>query len=429
MANNGYTQWIREVFTNVVLELRKYIVSGKQSKPSEQLRMKNNKTCILLLLSLFTLLSCEQKHIRSTNFSYTKPIELSDSIKVDYLYNTGMDTTQIVNLTKLILSETFPNIHSLLILKDNKLVYENYFAGYDEIIGKKLGYVEHSVDDLHDCRSISKSVTSACIGIAVKKGLIANIDEPVFSYFKQYQDKFDVQKKKITIRHLLTMTSGLKWNEDISYRDPRNTELRMDMSSDPIGFILGRPMTSEPGSTWNYNGGNTQLLAAIIKSVSGLTLDKFAEQELFVPLGIEKYEWLPLIKNIPAAASGLRLRSRDLLKFGMLYMNGGRWQKKDLLNNDWVVESLNSVVERPSTKDKNAGYGFQFWTYTEKVNDKEIEIQEAKGNGGQRLFFCKSLNLLVLITAGNYNNWGIKNDSRTALVEYIIPQPATNIGF
>lgn len=383
--------------------------------------MKNNTTCILLLLSLFTLLNCQQKHIRPTTYSYTKPVEMSDSIYTDYLYNNGVDSTQIVKLTKLILSDTFPNIHSLLIFKDNKLVYENYFAGYDEISGKKLGYIDHLINDLHDCRSISKSVTSACIGIALKKGLIKNVDEPIFPYFKQYQDKFDDQKKKITIRNLLTMTSGLKWNEDISYRDPRNTELRMDMSSDPIGFILGRSMTFEPGTTWNYNGGNTQLLATIIKSVSGLSLDKFAEKELFIPLAIKKYEWLPLIKDIPAAASGLRLRSRDLLKFGMLYMNGGKWKEKDILNADWVVESLKSDVERPSPKDKNAGYGFQFWTYKEKVNDKEIEIQEAKGNGGQGLFFCKSLNLLVVITAGNYNNWEIKNDSKAALIQYIIP--------
>ena len=332
-----------------------------------------------------------------------------------------MDTIQIVNLTKLILSDTIPNIHSLLILKDEKLVYENYFAGNDEMSGKKLGYIEHTIDDLHDCRSISKSVTSACIGIAVKKGLINNIDEPIFSYFTQYQKNFDEQKKKITIRHLLTMTSGIKWNENISYRDPRNTELRMDNSSDPVDFILGRTMVSEPGTIWNYNGGNTQLLAEIIRIVSGLPLDKFATQELFIPLGINKYEWLPLTKNMPAAASGLRLRSRDLLKIGMLYMKSTQFKDKPILYPDWVEKSLSSAVNRPSTKDKNAGYGFQFWTYKETVNDKEVEIQEAKGNGGQRIFFCKSLNLLVVITAGNYNNWEIKNDSKAVLTKYIIP--------
>lgn len=366
-----------------------------------------------------TLSSCQNTPKRSTDYSYTKPVQLCDSIKTDYLYNVGVDTTQIVNLTKLILSDTVPNIHSLLILKDGTLVYENYFAGKDEIIGRKLGYIVHTMDDMHDCRSITKSVTSACIGIALKKGFIKSIDEPVYSYFDQeYQHKFDSKKKRITIRHLLTMTSGLEWNEDISYRDPRNTELRMDLSSDPIDFILGRPMVAEPGKIWNYNGGNTQLLAEIIRIASGLPLDKFAEQELFIPLGIGKYEWSSLTKNMPAAASGLRLCSRDLIKFGMLYMNDGQ---SAVLNTDWVEQSLNSSIERPSTKDKNPGYGFQFWTYKEVIDNQEIEIQEAKGNGGQRIFLCKSLNLLVVITAGNYNNWGIENDSKAVLVKYVIP--------
>ncbi len=382
--------------------------------------MKKNTGYLLISFALLTLFSCEQAPIRSTTYSYTQPVQMGDNIPVGHLAYSGIDTAQIALLTKLILSDTFPNIHSLLILKDGKLLYENYFAGKDERIGKKLGYINHTIDDLHDCRSISKSITAACVGIAARKGLI-NIDEPIYPYFNQYQEKFDAQKKTITIRHLLTMTSGLKWNEDVSYRDPRNTELRMDMSSDPIGFILGRPMVSEPGTTWNYNGGNTQLLAEIIKSVSGISLDKFAEQELFIPMGIDKYEWLPLTKSIPAAASGVRLRSRGLLKFGILYTNGGKWHDKILLNEDWVIHSLSTQIKRPSTKDKLPGYGFQFWTFAETINRKKTVISEAKGNGGQRIFLCKNPDLLVVITAGNYNNWKIKNDSKEMLVKYILP--------
>lgn len=384
--------------------------------------MKHLYFFVVLLIIITNFVGCKQKHIRSTTYNYLTPLDLSDGINVSNAFEYEIDTLQLVKLTKLILSDTIPNIHSLLILKNDHLVYENYFDGEDEKVGKKLGYISHSANDLHDCRSVTKNVTSACIGIAVNKGLIKNIDEPIFSYFKQeYQKKFDDKKKKITIRHLLTMTSGLKWNEDISYRDPRNTELRMDVSSDPVGFILDRPMVAEPGKLWNYNGGNTQLLAEIIKSVSGFTIDKFAEKELFEPLGINQYEWTNLKENVPASASGLRLRSRDLLKIGMLYMNNGIWKEKQLIQPEWIDLSLNSAITRPSTKDTNAGYGFQFWTFTEIVNEKPIDIQEVKGNGGQRIFFCKSLNLLVVITAGNYNNWEIKNDSKALLTNYILP--------
>jgi CubicO group peptidase (beta-lactamase class C family) len=380
------------------------------------------KHILFLLISIAFFYGCKQKHIRSTAYNYSTPIDLLDGIKVTNSFDLQIDKFELAKITKLILSDTIPNIHSLLILKDNHLIYENYFEGEDEKVGKKLGYISHSANDLHDCRSITKSITSACIGIAVTKGLIENIDDPIYPYFKQeYQNKFDDKKKKITIRNLLTMTSGLKWNEDISYRDPRNTELRMDISTDPIDFILGRPMVHEPGETWNYNGGNTQLLADIIKSVSGLSIDKFAEKELFEPLGINRYEWMTLTDNMPAAASGLRLTSRDLLKIGMLYMNNGLWNKKILINPEWINLSLNSEIRRSSTKDTNAGYGFQFWTSEEMINGKAIYIQEAKGNGGQRIFFCKSLNLLVVITAGNYNNWDIKNDSKALLINHIIP--------
>ncbi len=386
---------------------------------SYRIKLKNLFTIFVLIISV---IGCKQKHTRSLMYNYSVPIDMSDGIYVAGAFDYKIDTSELVKLTKLILSDTIPNIHSLLIVKDNHLVYENYFEGEDEKVGQKLGYIPHTINQLHDCRSITKSVTSCCVGIAINKGLIKNIDDPIYTYYdKKYQDKFDDKKRKITIRHLLTMTSGLEWNEDISYRDPRNTEMGMDVSSDPIEFILERSMVAEPGKVWNYNGGNTQLLAEIIKSVSGMTIDKFAEKELFLPLGIAQYDWITLKDDIPAAASGLRLRSRDLLKIGMLYLKNGIWNEKLLVGSGWVDSSLTSAIARPSTKDKNAGYGFQFWTSQESIQGKTIDIQEAKGNGGQRIFLCKSLNLLVVITAGNYNNWEIEKDSKVLFTKYILP--------
>ena len=131
--------------------------------------MKQISVYITLLLTFFTLSSCEQTHTRLTDYSYTRPAQQHDGIQTGDMFNMGMDTARIVNLTRLILADTFPNIHSLLIMKDDKLLYENYFAGKDEIVGSRKGYIEHTLDDLHDCRSISKTFTAACVGIAVKK--------------------------------------------------------------------------------------------------------------------------------------------------------------------------------------------------------------------------------------------------------------------
>ena len=356
-----------------------------------------------------------QQMFGSTKYVYSIPQNLHDGINIGNA--SDIDTTKIIALTESILKQEFPNFHSLLIAKNSKLIYENYFSGTDEIIGKKLGYINHAIDDLHDCRSISKSITSLCIGIAIDQGLIKSLDEPIIQYFPEYENYFDAQKRQITIKHLLTMTAGFEWNEDISYRDLKNSELQMDISSDPIKYILSRQIISSPGTRWNYNGGESQLLAQIILKASGMAIDKFAEKNLFKPLGINKDEWLTLKENMPAAASGLRLRSRDLLKIGLLYMDNGLWQGKQIVDKEWTNISLSSVVSRGTEK----GYGFQFWTYNEVVNGKSIHVAEAKGNGGQRIFFVKELNLLVVITAGNYNKWDIANESHKALIDYIIP--------
>ena len=370
---------------------------------------------IVGFLSFATASGYAQQIFRSTKYVYSIPKNLYDGINIGNA--SDIDTAKIIALTESILKQEFPNFHSLLIAKNSKLVYENYFSGTDEISGKKLGYIDHAIDDLHDCRSISKSITSLCIGIAIDQGLIKSLDEPIGQYFPEYENYFDAQKRQITIKHLLTMTAGFEWNEDVSYRDLKNSELQMDVSSDPIKYILSRPITSPPGTKWNYNGGESQLLAQIILKASGMAIDKFAEKNLFKPLGINKDEWLTLKENMPAAASGLRLRSRDLLKIGLLYMDNGLWQGKQIVDKEWTNISLSSVVSRGTEK----GYGFQFWTYNEVVNGKSIHVAEAKGNGGQRIFFVKELNLLVVITAGNYNKWDIANESHKALIDYIIP--------
>ena len=362
-----------------------------------------------------------QPPIRSANYRYQAPQPLEDGITTGSMSSIGIDSNKINALAKLILVDSFPNIHSLLIMKDNVLVYENYFAGKDQISGKNLGFISHGRDDLHDCRSITKSVVSACVGIAIQQGLIKGIDDPIFDYLGEYKNFMNDKNSKITIRHLLTMSSGLKWNEQISYTSFKNSEVRMDLSLNPIRYILKRPVISDPGTQWNYSGGDTQLLAEIIKKVSGQTIEQFAERNLFKPLGIKNYRWIPLIRrhSIPAAAAGLRLTSRSMLKLGMLYMNDGKWMGAEILSDEWVRASLHAQV--PHNKIKKTGYGYQFWTYSVSIGNKNYHLAEAKGNGGNAIFICKALNLLVVITAGNYNQWNIVNNSHEALVKYIIP--------
>lgn len=379
---------------------------------------------LAFILAFAALISCHW-HYRSTAYSYVKPKQLSDGLPVDGMYNNGMDTGKIVALTKLILADKYANIHSLLIFRHGKLIYENYFAGEDEVAGKGYaGYVNHTINDLHDCRSVSKSFTSACIGIALKQGFIKSIDEPIFSYFKAYAKYFDPAKRKITIRNLLTMTSGLEWDEKISYLDPKNSETQMNRSDDPISFILSRKLISVPGRTWNYCGGSTLLLEEILWKATGERLDKYAEKNLFAPLGIRKYTWvsMPKNKNMTAAAWGLRLRSRDLAKFGLLYMNYGKWGNTQVLDTDWVKQSLSAQVSRLSESPNiPRGYGFQFWADSFTQTRYKTDIPFANGNGGQVIVFWRDMNILLVFTGGNYNRNDRARDIYATFTNYIVP--------
>jgi CubicO group peptidase (beta-lactamase class C family) len=364
--------------------------------------------------------SCSQTHIRDTNYNYSIPKQLADGIIIDNISNSNIDSTKIIELTKLILKDTFPNIHSLLIAEDNKLIYENYFSGKDENWGSGLGYAKHDTNILHDTRSISKSIIAACIDIAIQQQKIKSIDDPVFNYLTDYQEYKTTQNEKIKIRQLLTMSSNIEWDEDVPHGTSANDETQMERSSNPVKYVLSRPMKKISESVWKYNSGGVQVLAEIIKSVSGDNVDKFAEKYLFEPLGIKNYEWTKSHRKFPAAASGLRLTSRDLLKFGLLYLNKGQWNGKQVITENWVTETLKTQVYR----DKNSttkGYSFLFWTETDTVKNKSFELIIARGNGGQRIFINKELNLIVVVTAGNYNKRGIVNDGQLALDKYILP--------
>jgi CubicO group peptidase (beta-lactamase class C family) len=390
---------------------------------------------IQLVISLILLTGCNQTHIRDTNYNYSAPKQLGDGIKTDDIKNVNIDCNKIIELTTLILKDTFPNIHSLLIAKDNELVYENYFSGKDEYWGLSLGYAKHDASTLHDIRSISKSVVAACIDIAIQQRRIKSIDDPIFAYLPEYIKFKTLQNEKITIRHLLTMSSGIKWNENLPIRTPANNETQMERSLNPVEYVLSQPLDTIPGVVWNYNSGGIQVLAEIIKSVSGDDIDKFAEKFLFKPLGIKNYKWIKSSKSavlfhpgkifshrrsFPAAASGLRLTSRDLLKFGLLYLNNGRWDDKQILTENWVNETFKTQILRENNSTIY-GYSYLFWTYTETISNKTFQIVSARGLGGQRIFMNKKLNLLVVITAGNYRRNDIRNDGQSALDKYILP--------
>ena len=364
----------------------------------------------MLLLCLLYLLSCSQK--AGDEFLRDKDINVAS------LQESGVDSTVISGVDTAVRNGTFPNIHSLLVAKDSLLVFEKYWSGKDEVWGTSIGVVSHSKDSLHDIRSISKSIVSACVGIAIEQGKIKSVQQRVFDFFPEYAKLDTGRKSLLTIEHLLTMSSGLKWNEEVPYTDPENSEVKMIRSGNPIEFVLSQPMEHSPGQQWKYNGGTTQLLAAIIEKTSGQKVAEFADKNLFKSLGISDFEWVkyPGIEEY-AAASGLRLRSRDLLKFGLLYLHGGRWNGKQLIPESWVETSV-----KPHLRvDEVTSYGYQFWLWEDQLMGKKITIISCVGNGDQRIFVDKQNNVVVVVTAGNYNIWDIENNAGELARQYVYP--------
>ena len=369
------------------------------------------KTLFIYLSILFFFSNCAPQE------NNQRP-ENDEGITVASMADAGIDSTVINKIDTAITNGTYPNIHSLLIARNNKLVYEHYWPGKDESWGQDLGIRVQAKDSLHDIRSISKSVVSACVGIAIQQGKIKSTDQRVFDFFPEYKKLDTGLISSLTIKHLLTMSSGLVWNEEVPYDNPENSEIGMIRSPNPVEYVLSQPMEFTPGISWKYNGGTTQLLAAIIEKTTGKKIDDFAKEYLFQPLGITRSEWIKYPgTDLPAAASALRLRSRDLLKFGLLYNQNGVWQGKEIIDPKWIEESFQSHVQRPG----GGSYGYQFWLWQDTIKNKPVPMVACIGNGDQRIFIDKTNDLVVVTNAGNYNKWDIENDAYALLLGYVYP--------
>lgn len=321
----------------------------------------------------------------------------------------GFDVAALERLTNDIKAGQFTNTHAVLIEHDGSLVYEHYFEGTDERHGQPIATRLMDKTSLHDIRSVTKSVTSVLLGIALAEKLKDNdFENAVKRSISEYlTDKtIGEPQKAITLHHVLTMTSGLKWNElNHSYRDANNDAVRLYSVRDPAQYALSRPVIHKPGSKWNYNGGCTYMLGDVILKQSGQTIDDFARKRLFAPLGISTFEWhgSPQWQSgNPSAAAGLRLTARDLAKIGSVYLHGGKWRGKQVVPAKWVELS---TIRHSRDCGKLSGNGIWGYGYQWKVGKLPTgqDIFAAAGNGNQRLFVLPKQRMAVTIFAGQYN--------------------------
>jgi CubicO group peptidase (beta-lactamase class C family) len=354
---------------------------------------------------------------------YRLPEKLDDGWDTGVADVASMDPRRLEAMTGTIRRYSDWNIHAVLIERRGRLVYEEYFPGSDERWGRPLGRVVFDRQTKHDLRSVSKSVVSALVGIALATGKIRSVDQALLDFFPELSDLATPERRRLTVRHALTMSAGLEWNETLPYTDPRNDEIAMIRSTDPVRYVLGRPFVAEPAAIWNYNGGLTQLLGTIVQRASGQPLEEYARTALFGPLGIDDVEWIGDLAGVPSAASGLRLRPRDLAKIGSLYLHGGKWRDRQIVAAAWISEStLRHLPVRPgSSAFGTHGYGYQWWHTCYRTGWGTFETHTAAGNGQQRIYVVPALDLVVTILAGRYNDPTAQRLPDRLLLEHIIP--------
>lgn len=335
----------------------------------------------------------------------------------------GIDAAPLAALDADIASSKLPLVDSLLVMRCGAVVFDKRYAhDYAAIYSKeahtkgplnarltgRYNYFDpawhpyyHGTDE-HTMQSVSKTVTSATIGLAMTRGdFKAPVSTPVLHYFDEKKVKnLDDRKRRMTLRDLLTMTSGLDWNEDVPYNDPSNPSDLMEAGDDWVQFVIDRPMKDEPGKVFAYSSGATELLAHIFKSETGVDIEQYARQHLFAPLGIRRYFWKRTPLGVVDTEGGLYLRSEDLAKIGQLYLHEGTWKGRRLISSEWVKESLTPRI----AAGEGFQYGYQWWLLPHGQPSRLAWV--ARGMGGQRLIVLPEEQMIVVSTA-----WHILNEA------------------
>jgi CubicO group peptidase (beta-lactamase class C family) len=384
---------------------------------------------ILLFISILLLCTYGCQKDFSDHWPYNPPVFINDGIDTGTLDMVNIDIEMITKAVGRIEQGKYNEVHSMLIYKNDMLVFEEYFSGH-KFDWERANYygewVEWNINSKHKIMSCTKSFTSACINIAIEKGFIVSVNQSIFDYLPNHQDFTTCKKKNITIEHLLTMTSGLQWDE---WSAPHATadndidRLFIECWEDPIRCVLEKSMESDPGESFTYNGGGMIILGEILKNATGMNIVEFANLYLFEPLGIENILWDRFPNGEIEAGGGLKITSRDMLKFGITYLNNGIWDGERIISANWVENSTrlfnnNSDIKIPGEDSGKNGYSYSWWTKDLSYSGEKINMFRANGWGGQSIMVFPDLEMVIVFTGGNYD----ENTSLFEIIErFIIP--------
>jgi CubicO group peptidase (beta-lactamase class C family) len=335
-------------------------------------------------------------------------MQLDDGWETATPSSEGIKVDLVRDLVEAIAEQEMTLTHSVVVARRGKLVVEEYFYGFDQTTW-------------HDMRSASKTVTSALVGLAIDRGTIPSVHAPALTFFPTYRQyaNWDSRKAQITVHDLLTMSSGLDANDS----DPQSVAAEGNYQSqaaqpDWTRFALDAPMIADPGSRLLYGSANPLILGGILREVLEEPVEWFAHRTLFGPLGVEEYRFFHDPAGVVYMGGGMYMRPRDMAKFGQLYLDGGTWRGERVMSERWVRESLEKYGTLANRWDNE--YGYLWWHSTFRIGDRVVASVEARGAGGQYIFVVPSLELVAVITSGNYRN-GRYRQPEEIMERFILP--------
>lgn len=325
-----------------------------------------------------------------------------------------METSYLDNLNAKINKGDYDNVHSLLIVKDGFLVFENYYNG-------------SSVGKAHELQSATKSIASILCGIAMDKNYFSATDFVLNNIDNSYTHSNNINRDNITIENLLNMKLGIDWKE-WGYPTAQQDNVIMANSPDWIQYLLNQPMTTnKPGTSFLYNTGASAFISAMIDEKTPLSTLNFGQQYLFKPIGISSQDWwVKDSKGIVHTGGGLKLTAQDMARFGFLILKNGKWNGSQIISENYLSKiakpsELNVLSVPVNSSPQVLHYSHHWWNIPIVVNGKSYNIISALGTGGQAIFIIKELNMVVVSTA-----WNLSEPNQTSapiewLVNYIIP--------
>ncbi|MEM7586257.1 MAG: serine hydrolase [Acidobacteriota bacterium] len=343
----------------------------------------------------------------------TAPTQTGDGLAVVSPAEAGLDAETLQRLGAAARSDEFKRLTSVLLAVDGKLVFEDYFADADD-------------ETFHNTRSATKTVTGMLIGIAIDRGLLSGVDAKVFDFFPEHEvANPDPRKRDITVEDLLTMSSLLECNDFNSFS--RGNEERMYLIEDWAGFFLDLPIKGFPswvtppvessyGRTFSYCTAGTTTLGAVLEKATGRQVEDFAQETLFEPLGIEEVRWPFSPLGLAHTGGGARMTSRDFLKLGLLYLQGGEWEGQQVVSKQWVETSTKVHVDAGGANN----YGYLWWRRDYTSGERTFPTYFMSGNGGNKVMVVPSARLVAVVTSTFYNSRGMHEQTERVLTDYLL---------